>query len=108
MLHTLDVNVGDEGSTVRNGFKWADLKPSELIELCVCLPTPEDHHIQGTAQIVSTWFGRFQDIPARLINKEHEVRSRQYSGLFASMQHAYGDSFTEDSPVTVITYKRIS
>lgn len=107
MLHTLDVEVGEITSTVRNGFKWADLKQNEIIELCVCLPTPNDHCIQGLGEVVDLWFGRFKDIPARLIANEHEFRSRTYDGLFASMQKAYGESFTSSAPVTVVVYKRI-
>lgn len=107
MLHTLDVAVGEVTSTVRNGFKWADLKTGEEIELCVCLPTPNDHKVSGVGRVFQLWFGRFQDIPARLIANEHEVQSRTYNGLLDSMRRAYGDSFHEFSPVTVVVYRRV-
>ena len=107
MLHTLDVEIGKIASTVRNGFKWADLKTGERLELCVCLPTPQDHNIAGEGVVVNLWFGRFQDIPAKLIANEHEVRSRTYKGLLDSMKKAYGDSFHEFSPVTVVVYERV-
>lgn len=114
MLHTLDVEVGEFTATVRNGFKWADLKTFEQIELCVCYPTPcvcyptpQDHLVVGVGEVTGLWFGRFKDIPARLIANEHEVMSRTYLGLRASMERAYGAGFSEDSPVTVVEYLRI-
>lgn len=107
MLHTLDVAVTDTGSTVRNGFKWADLKKGEVIELCVCTRDPETHDVQGKGKVDMLWFGYFRDIPAYLLQFEHEVRSRQYGGLYDSMRKAYGDSFGESSPVTVIVYTRV-
>lgn len=107
MLHTLDVEVGEYTSTVRNGFKWADLQFGERIELCVCMPTPQDHWVSGEGEVINLWFGRFADIPARLIANEHEVQSRTYNGLYSSMIRAYGPGFNEMSPVTVITYLRV-
>lgn len=107
MLHTLDVEVGEYTSTVRNGFKWADLKEGELIELCVCLPTPQDHWVSGVGKVHALWFGRFKNIPARWIANEHEVRSRTYHGLLDSMRKAYGENFDEESPVTVVNYLRV-
>ena len=106
MLHKLDVSVGEETSTVRNGFKWADLKIGEEIELCVCYPTPQDHHIVGVGAITNLWFGYFSDVPSRLIANEHEIRSRSYFGLLESMRKAY-PGFTEFNPVTVVSYERI-
>lgn len=107
MLHTLDVEPGEFTSTVRNGFKWADLKIGEQIELCVCLPTPQDHVVSGIGEVTELWFGRFEDIPARLIANEHEVQSRAYNGLYASMVRAYGETFSAKSPVTVVGYQRV-
>ena len=107
MLHLLDADLGATASTVRNGFKWADLEPSEHIELCVCTRDPETHDVQGEGVVLTLWFGYFKDIPAKLLSYEHEVRSRLYSGLLDSMRKAYGDTFNEVSPVTVIIYKRI-
>lgn len=107
MLHALEVEPGEYTSTVRNGLKWADLKIGERIELCVCTPTPQDHKIEGEGEIVGLWFGKFGDIPARLIANEHEVSSRNYNGLYASMVRAYGASFNTDNPVTAVEYMRI-
>lgn len=110
MLHTLDAQVGEYTSTVRNGFKWADLKEGEQIELCVCTRVDESfsiHEPSGIGQVHLLWFGRFKDIPARWIANEHEVRSRMYGGLLDSMKKAYGENFDEESPVTVVNYLRV-
>lgn len=106
MLHTLDIEVGEITSTVRNGFKWADLELGESIELCVCLDG--GHEVKGTGTIVELWFGKFRDIPAQKIANEHEVRSRTYNGLLDSMRKAYGEKFSESAPVTVVVYMRRS
>jgi hypothetical protein len=103
MLHTLDASVDQLASTVRKGFKWADLRYSDELELCVCEP---EHNVQGHAWVQGLWFGRFFEIPARLLQYEHEVRSRTYDGLHDSMRKAYGDDFGADEPVTVIVYVR--
>jgi len=106
MLHTLDADVGSPASTVRNGFKWADAGLDEELELCVCTRDPETHDVQGTGTVLETWFGRFCDIPARYLRFEHEIRSREYNGLLDSMRKAYGGEFSENSPVTVLVYRR--
>jgi hypothetical protein len=106
MLHSLDVGRGDIGSTVRRGFKWADLKWGETILLCVCTRDPETHDVQGSGKVTEVWVGQFADIPARYLEFEHETQSRLYSGLLESMEHAYGEDFDELEYVTVLTYRR--
>jgi len=116
MLHSLDVEPLHMASMVRNGFKWADLQYGEKIELCVCTrgegmvdgTISETHDVQGIGSVRELWFGRFQDIPARLLRWEHEERSREYNGLFESMRKAYGEEFGERNPVVVLTYYRVS
>ncbi len=116
MLHSLDVEVEQMASTVRNGFKWADLESGEQIELCVCTrgegmvdgTISETHDVQGIGRVVDLWFGRFNSIPARVLQWEHEMRSREYTGLLASMRNAYGVDFDESSSVTVVVYYRES
>lgn len=112
MLHELDATVGQLASTVRNGFKWADLGWGEQIELCVCTRdlarATETHDVKGRGSVASLWFGRFVDIPARYLQYEHEERSRVYDGLLASMRKAYGLEFGEESPVTIVVYRRIA
>jgi hypothetical protein len=115
MLHSLDVAVGDDATTVRNGFKWADLEQGEHIELCVCKQVEgmldgtidEIHDVQGEGKVERLWFGRFHQIPAWYLQFEHELRSREYGGLYDSMRKAYGNDFGENSPVTVILYERV-
>jgi hypothetical protein len=115
-LHKVEVEPGEVGSTVRNGSKWANAVPGTKLDLCECAsPCPAEDHVEerdciivGLGEVTDQWFGHFDEVPARLIEHEHEVRSRQYSGLLASMQKAYGDSFEEENFVTVIVYKRVS
>lgn len=102
MLHSLDLKPGETGTTVRLGDKW-NVPPNTPLELCVCVPYC---HIEGYGATVSTWMGRFKDVPACLIENEHELESRRYSGLKASMERAYGNLFNEDSVVTVLSYQR--
>ena len=106
-LHSLDVEEGAVGSTVRLGGKWADLKEGEIIELCVCTKDPETHDVQGLGQTLSLWFGRFIDVPAQYLRYEHEEKSREYSGLVSSMKNAYGEDFDTHAPVVVIMYRRL-
>jgi hypothetical protein len=120
-LHTIDVEPGEIGVTVRLGDKWYDAH-GEIV-LCVCsarcldsftCDKPADYiecdncSRVGRAQVVETVFCRFGDVPARLIEHEHEERSRLYSGLLASMRKAYGDEFGEEDEVTVLVYRRIA
>lgn len=105
MLHSLDVEAGNHGSTVRNGQKWLGTVGEE-IELCVCSDDNVTHEIKGHGIVTDIWYGPFFAIPAKLIDQEHEVRSRQYSGLLESMRKAYGVSFLEEKDVVVLTYLR--
>lgn len=111
MLHSLDCAVGCLGSTVRKGNKWADAMGLTL-ELCVCTPYLEagdettDHEIQGHGIVTDIWSGLFKDVPARYLEHEHEVRSRQYSGLLDSMRKAYGPEFSETDQVVILIYFR--
>lgn len=115
MLHSLDCNVGEPGSTVRKGNKWADAMGLTL-ELCVCEPyvvpdgidVPEEmtHTVEGHGLVTDIWSGFFKDVPARYLEHEHEIRSRQYSGLLDSMRKAYGPDFGENEQVVILTYLR--
>lgn len=120
MLHPLDVDPGHAASTVRKGIKWKGAVGAELI-LCVCSDRcltaecsfpdfdPCDNcDRQGMGIAIGEWFGQFRNIPARVIEHEHEERSRLYSGLLQSMRKAYGSSFNDQSTVTVLIYDRLS
>lgn len=110
MLHALDCEVGSIGVTFRNGLKWSD-SIGELIELCICAPDllapHEDHRVEGHAKVVGIWAGPFADLPAQLIEHEHEESSRVYSGLLNSMRRAYGPDFSEYDTVVGLSYRRI-
>ena len=54
------------------------------------------------------WVGRFAELPARLLQWEHDKTSRDYAGLVASMTKAYGDQFAEHQFVTMVIYRRAS
>lgn len=108
MLHMLETNVGEVGVTVRLGLKWNNLvNVGDWVALCVCLPTPDDHHLAGIGKVVELWTGAFTNIPARLLEQEHEISSRNYSGLFNSMKKAYGTTFSDSSVVTIVAYERV-
>ena len=112
MLHSLDCKVGEIGVTARNGSKWSDAL-GQIIALCVCTHRQTDTYtcpeedIQGHGKVISVWRGSFSAIPARLIEHEHELESRGYSGLLHSMRRAYGEAFSENNDVVVLTYERI-
>ena len=115
-LHEVEVDPGMVGSTVRKGMKWANALPGTKLDLCECASScyAKDHVeerdciVVGVGEVTDQWFGTFKDIPARLIENEHEKLSRLYSGLLHSMKRAYGKEFSENSSVTIITYKRLS
>ena len=113
MLHSLDIEPGQFGSTVRKGAKWLyRIESEEEIELCVCPnetyhPSDSGKNIVGHGRVIDWWYGVFRDIPARLLQWEHEERSRNYKGLHISMQKAYGPDFDEESFVTVFLYVRL-
>jgi hypothetical protein len=108
MLHALECAPQKFGSTVRNGSKWAD-SLGQTLELCVCTGTLASpiHTVEGHAIVTSIWTGKFSEVPAKFIEFEHEIASRSWTGLFASMRRAYGDSFTQDNEVTVVIYFRV-
>ena len=110
MLHSLDCEKGQFGSTVRKGNKWADAFGLTL-ELCVCEPyfdVPQEmsHTVEGHGVVTDIWQGKFKDVPARYLELEHEIRSRQYSGLLDSMRKAYGEDFSINDEVVVLVYLR--
>lgn len=106
-LHTVDVEPGQSGVTLRNGLKWADAL-DEPILLCECSQRGNTGcNVVGKAIVSGIWKGKFQDLPAKLIEHEHEEASRVYSGLLFSMRRAYGENWPEDSDVVAMTYYRI-
>jgi len=82
------------------------LRRGEYFDLCVCTREPETHDVQGVGQTEDIWVGKFREIPAYLLQFEHEKRSREYGGLYLSMRKAYPLDFNEASFVTVPMYTR--
>jgi hypothetical protein len=102
-LHTIDIKVGEYGLTVRRSDKWHSVKEGDILDLCECL---------GGCKVVGDgvvsnfiWIGKFQDIPAKLLETEHDCNSRNYTGLLMAMRRGYAD-FQEDDVVVAFSYKR--
>jgi len=110
-LHKIDTKVGEKGVTIRLGIKWYNrVRKGDIIDLQETIVGDTDtiQTIAGEGKITGKVYTTFKDIPARYVEKEHEEKSRVYSGLFESMKKAYGDEFDENSLVTVLFYERIS
>ena len=107
MLHSLNLNVGDLGVNVRRINNWFGVKDGDLLELCVCTKDPETHKIEGHGKIEFLEAYNFRNIPARLLEFEHEEMSRRYFGLLESMRRDYGKEFNEHEQVLVIGYRRV-
>lgn len=103
--HDIDLPVGRRGVTVRRGLKWADAKSGDRLELMTGTG-PDDQTHFGEGVVVDAAVYRFKDLPAKLLEMQHEARARQYSGLLASMRKAYGPGFSEDEDVVAMTYER--
>lgn len=107
-LHEIDVEVGQIGTTVRRGSKWADTPVDSVIDLCVTRREGVPPAVEGTARVIRVQKYVFESIPAKLIEEEHEAASRMYSGLLNSMRWAYGPEFSETEEVVCLSYERLS
>lgn len=90
--------------TVRKGVKWHGAEGEYMAR-----PTKrEDPLDEPTIKIVilDTEIHRFRDLPARVLDKEHDERACTYSGLLKGMREAYGESFHEDEYVTVVYFMK--
>lgn len=113
-IHSFDTPVGRTAVTVRRGDKWMQravdifAEDQPLFELVQQDPRMREvKTVVGHGALISANLTRFCDISARDIQYEHEESSRLYDGLLASMRRAYGDEFSEDENVTVVTYLRV-
>ena len=106
--HEFSVAVGEIGVTIRRGFKWAQVPVGAVVDL-VFQSSPDDvlGESRGTAKVTGVWVGRLLDLPARIIEKEHEPSSRTYSELVSSLKRGYGD-FNEAEYFTALFYKRLT
>ena len=109
-LHPVEVERGMNGVTIRNSPKWyRDVEVGDKVELIwQALDTwgGMNDVPQGIGIIIDKKVELFYNLKAKDIDHEHEISSRTYSGLLASMRRAYGDDFGEDSVVTILTYRR--
>lgn len=115
--HDFETPVGETGVTIRKGFKWALVPASTQLELWRCerphtgiCPIADGDYSgpcaqQGTGRVVGHWVGQLKDLPARIIEQEHEEKSRAYSGLLFSLKRAYGQ-VSDGDYVTALFYVR--
>lgn len=106
LKHDFEVGVGDIGVTLRRGVKWAGRPVGTKLQL-VRHEDPEGkvEQEQGEGVIVGHWVGHLRDLPAVIIEKEHEATSRLYTGLLNSLRRAYG-TISESEYFTALFYKR--
>lgn len=84
--------------TVRRGYKWADLKIGEEIEL-----TDKKASIGLIGRVAQVTVKIFKNIKAVELKREHDPLCRGRKGLLRAMKLAYPD-FREDEVVTIVTY----
>lgn len=106
--------TGEAATTVRRGFKWAEGKQGEILELWRCAQAHDGRcveaadgqtgcHMEGLGVVRGKWVGQFKAILARLVDMEHDPESRTYAGLLAAMQRVY-QGFADQEYVTVLIY----
>lgn len=104
-------------TTVRLGDKWKKITNKEdLLEIWFC---EESHYgrcgaakgcgFKGTAEVHEHWYGALRDVPARLIQHEHNKQCRELEGLKQRLNEIYGghkfrNEVTLDDNVTVVTF----
>ena len=88
-----------ENVTIRKGVKWYNEKGMFLAR-----PSDSDSNEVRQIEIVHTEIYKFEDLPARVIDEEHDERARNYSGLLKGMREAYGQDFRTAEYVTVIYF----
>lgn len=105
-VHKFNVLEGSDYTTVRRGTRWAASKIGDPVELVIQDPANrEAYAVIGMGSILGIEvIKKFRDIPARVLEREHELSSRIYSGLLESMQRAYGSVFKDTDEVTVVSY----
>jgi len=82
--------------TVRQGYKWANLKIGETILL--------NGERKATIEKISVL--RFKDVKVEDIRYEHDPKCRTTNGLFKVLSGIYPD-FDIDTVVTIIHFKLI-
>jgi hypothetical protein len=106
----IELPVDSIGVTVRRGRKWLDyVEEHTTINLCQCTTDADgnvEHTIIGKGRIENCDMCDFREIPARIVEQEHCVDARTYSGLLAAMKRAY-PGFRGHEDVTWLQYRRI-
>jgi len=104
-IHFLDKNqpnVGQEATTCRKGLKWYN---QVNVDDEVNLVLDPGGAVFGRAVVTRLWFGWFRQVPALLVEIEHDPTCRTYSMLLACMKDIY-DDFKDTDLVTVVQYRR--
>ena len=104
-LHTIDIESGTVGSTVRKGRKWSDVRRGDELELCVCTKDPETHEVVGYGLVEHVRLTYPRGILAWELRNEHAVEARTYDGLIEGLERAYGE-FSEYDEFVVMHYRR--
>jgi len=105
-IHPIDIAPGEVGVTVRRGDKWANITHGEALE--IYSGDVANQTKIGEGKVTNVMSCRFSEIPARLVEMEHEKTSRTYSSLLESMKRAYNEpKFKETDQVVVMTYLRL-
>lgn len=71
--------------TVRNGRKWADLRPGDLLDVQAADGTSV---CQGRS--LFTWTGAVDDIPSYYLKFEHDPQCQSREGLRSVLGEVYG------------------
>lgn len=94
---------GENFSTVRLGRKWAERTVDEA-NRTVELVDGQGRSF-GTAKVLDCWVGRLADVPALLLECEHDPVCRTWSGLAQVLAAVYEGNEIEYS--TVVTVLRL-
>ena len=91
-------------STVRLGSKWAErTKPESLDKLVSVELVDGDGNSLGIAVAMSCWYGPIAEVPAMMLECEHDPICRTWSGLRLILQMCYPkEEITPHTTVSVL------
>lgn len=97
------LSAGQANVTVRRGTKWADRVTSgDTVNLMDVSVSPAV--LIGTAVIESTVARTLRSMSDADLALEHDPACRTVAGLLAVLRQVYGEDFSEDETVTVVTF----
>ena len=105
--HSFDISVGDIGVTIRLGNKWS-LNPGEVFHLVEQYSNERKDEYVGQGKSIGFWYGKFSELPEKLLQIEHNIEARNKEILYNMMKAGYGDQFDIDSHITALIYERVS